>query len=102
MILCLGIYSALAGSWKNGLVYRMGLILNFLLVILAGYYHFWSVYENVSRMFAMSIPLMVLLAKEDGVAHRFLFFAMVKIILLLFMLKIGLIQKAQEYFIWTY
>jgi hypothetical protein len=102
LILCLGIYSALAGSWKNGLVYRMGLILNFLLVILAGYYHFWSVYENVSRMFAMSIPLMVLLAKEDGVAHRFLFFAMVKIILLLFMLKIGLIQKAQEYFIWTY
>ncbi len=102
LILGLGIYSALAGSWKNGLVYRLGLILNFLLVILAGYYHFWSVYENVSRMFAMSIPLMILLAKEDGVAHRFLFFAMVKIILLLFFLKIGLIQKAQEYFIWTY
>jgi hypothetical protein len=102
IILVVGIYSAIAGDWKKGTVYRMGLLLNFLLVILAGYYHFWSVYENVSRMFAMSVPLMILLAKEDGINSRIYYFFMVKVILLLFLLKIGFIQKAQEYFIWTF
>jgi len=102
VVLVVGIYSAIAGNWKNGTVYRIGLLLNFLLVILAGYYHFWSVYENVSRMFAMSIPLMILLAKEDGVISRVYYFIMVKVILLLFLVKIGFIQKAQEYFIWTF
>jgi hypothetical protein len=102
VVLVVGIYSAIAGNWKNGTVYRIGLLLNFLLVILAGYYHFWSVYENVSRMFTLSIPLMILLAKEDGVISRVYYFIMVKIILLLFLVKIGFIQKAQEYFIWTF
>ena len=102
IVLVVGIYSAIAGNWKNGTVYRIGLLLNFLLVILAGYYHFWSVYENVSRMFTLSIPLMILLAKEDGVTSRIYYFIMVKIILLLFLVKIGFIQKAQEYFIWTF
>lgn len=102
IVLVVGIYSAIAGNWKNGTVYRIGLLLNFLLVILAGYYHFWSVYENVSRMFTLSIPLMILLAKEDGMTSRIYYFIMVKIILLLFLVKIGFIQKAQEYFIWTF
>jgi len=102
VVLVVGIYSAIAGNWKNGTVYRIGLLLNFLLVILAGYYHFWSVYENVSRMFTLSIPLMILLAKEDGVISRVYYFIMVKIILLLFLVKISFIQKAQEYFIWTF
>jgi hypothetical protein len=53
-------------------------------------------------MFAMSIPLMILLAKEDGVISRVYYFIMVKVILLLFLVKIGFIQKAQEYFIWTF
>lgn len=99
--LVFGIYSALAGNIRRGIIFRLGLLLNFLMILFAGYYHFWSVYENVSRMFAISVPLMILLAREDGEIKRLLFFMMVKFTFLLFMIKIIFIQKAQDYFIWT-
>jgi hypothetical protein len=99
--LLVGIYSALAGSFKRGTIYRIGLLLNYLMILFAGYYHFWSVYENVSRMFAISVPLMIMLAKEDGEIKRLLYLIMLKFTFLLFMIKIIFIQKAQDYFIWT-
>jgi hypothetical protein len=99
--LLVGIYSALAGSFKRGTIYRLGLLLNYLMILFAGYYHFWSVYENVSRMFAISVPLMIMLAKEDGEIKRLLYLIMLKFTFLLFVIKIIFIQKAQDYFIWT-
>lgn len=100
IILLFGVYSTFAGDFKKGFIFRMGLIFNFLMVIFGSYYHFWSVYENVSRMFALSVPLMVLLSAEDGVEKRKYYFYMILLIFILFILRLSVIQKPMEHFLW--
>lgn len=101
ILLVIGIYSAFVGNFYRGIVYRIALILNFFVILFGGYQHSWNVYENVSRMFAISIPLMIMLSAEDGEEKRKYFFYMVLIIFLLFVFRISFVQKPMEYFLWT-
>ena len=100
ILLVLGIHSSFIGISRRGRIYRLGLLLNFFMIFSASYYHFWSVYENVSRMFTFSVPLMILLAKEDGEIRRRKFFYTMIFVLFLFLIKVALIQKAQIHILW--
>lgn len=63
----------------------------------AGYYHFWSVYENVSRMFTLSIPVLLLLLNEDKNIRKQEYILFTLFILLLFLVKVLLISKQLSY-----
>ncbi|MDX1961244.1 MAG: hypothetical protein SFU98_21930 [Leptospiraceae bacterium] len=100
-LLGLGIITLFTGNFRKGLVFRIGLVLNFFMIVTASHYHFWSVYENISRMFTVSIPLMIFLKKEDEEAKVEPYLWLSIFILVLFLIKVIFIQKAQGYSIWT-
>jgi hypothetical protein len=100
ILLCLGLYSILTGDKKRGNEFRLMLVLCFFMISTASYYHFWSVYENISRMFTLSIPVFILLKNENETVKVNNYFSMSLVILFLFLIKIVLIQKTQNFTIW--
>ncbi|MCB1193231.1 MAG: EpsG family protein [Leptospiraceae bacterium] len=100
LLFVVGIITTLTGKIQVGYVYRVGLLFTFFMVGVASYYHFWSVYENVSRMFTISIPLLILLKKEDTTVKTSVYFILCLLIFALFLVKVVLIQKVQGFTIW--
>lgn len=97
ILLVVGLFVTFTGSFKKGYVFRIGLLFTFFMIGVASHYHFWSVYDNVSRMFTISIPLAILLKQEDenSKVEYYLYFSL--LVLFLFLVKVILIQKAQPY-----
>ncbi|MBK6604012.1 MAG: hypothetical protein IPQ05_02675 [Leptospiraceae bacterium] len=100
VLLVTGIAILFTGNIKRGIEFRLGIALVFFMVSTASFYHFWSVYENVSRMFTLSIPLFILLKNEEEDTKTGSYFFLTIIILILFLVKVIAIQKAQGYTIW--
>ena len=100
LLLITGLITLFTGNIKKGIEFRLGIGLVFFMVSTASFYHFWSVYENVSRMFTLSIPLFVLLKNEDEKTKPGVYFLLCILILFLFLIKVILIQKTQSYTIW--
>ncbi len=100
VLLVTGIGILFTGNIKRGIEFRLGIGLVFFMVSTASFYHFWSVYENVSRMFTLSIPLFILLKNEEEDTKTGFYFFLTFIILLLFLVKVIAIQKPQGYTIW--
>ena len=102
VLLVTGLGILFTGNMKRGIEFRLGIALVFFMVSTASYYHFWSVYENVSRMFTISIPLFILLKNEEEDTKTGMYFFLSFLILILFLVKVTLIQKAQGYTIWGF
>lgn len=101
ILLIIGIIAIFHGNIRKGYIFRLGLAFTFFMISAASYYHFWSVYENVSRMFTISIPMIILLKEEDESASiTIAYLALSFFILILFLLKVIYIQKAQDYTLW--
>lgn len=100
VLLITGIGVLFTGNIKRGIEFRLGIALVFFMVSTASFYHFWSVYENVSRMFTISIPLFILLKNEEEDTKPGIYFLLSTLILFLFLIKVIAIQKAQGYTIW--
>jgi hypothetical protein len=100
VLLISGIIILFTGNIKKGIEFRLGIALVFFMVLTASFYHFWSVYENISRMFTLSIPLFILLKNEEEETKTWIYFLLSTLILILFLVKVILIQKAQGYTIW--
>ncbi|HRG76309.1 MAG TPA: hypothetical protein PLX69_17240 [Leptospiraceae bacterium] len=100
VLLVTGTVIIFTGNIKRGIEFRLGIALVFFMVSTASFYHFWSVYENVSRMFTLSIPLFILLKNEEEDTKTGSYFFLTFIILILFLVKVIAIQKAQGYTIW--
>ncbi len=100
VLLISGIGILFTGDIKRGIEFRLGIALVFFMVSTASFYHFWSVYENVSRMFTLTIPFFILLKNEEEDTKTGLYFFLTFIILILFLVKVIAIQKAQGYTIW--
>lgn len=101
LMFLVGVYGIFTGLINRGYHYRIGLALCFFMVGTAGYNHFWSVYENISRMFTISIPLFILLKNEDKECKTNLYFLLSIFIFGLFMIKLMFIMKVQQYMIWN-
>ena len=84
----LGAFLPFTGKIQKGWEFRISFLLIMFMVATAGYYHFWSVYENVSRMFTLSIPLFVLLKNEDEKTKPGVYFLLCILILFLFLVKV--------------
>jgi hypothetical protein len=100
LLLLTGLYTVFTGKLKEGFEFRISLLLVFFMISTASYYHFWSVYENVSRMFTLSIPVIILLKNEDKTIKENFYSSISLLILFLFLIKVMFIQKIQLFTIY--
>ncbi|TGK03976.1 hypothetical protein EHO59_10675 [Leptospira semungkisensis] len=95
-----GTFLLFRGNWKLGLAYRIGFGITMLTVFSGGYVLYWATYENVSRMFTISIPLLILWQKEDESLPNSPYWYLLAIILVAFLIKLALISKPLRYVVW--
>lgn len=93
----LGVFLPFTGKLTKGWEFRISFLLILFMVGTAGYYHFWSVYENVSRMFTLSIPVLLLLYNEDKTIRKQEYILVTFLILVLFLIKVLFISKQLNY-----
>lgn len=93
----MGVFLTFTGKIKKGWEFRLSLLLVMFMIGTGGYYHFWSVYENVSRMFTLSIPILILLKNDDDQVQITEYFALVCVVLVLFIIKAVFISKPMLY-----
>jgi hypothetical protein len=96
-----GLSLSLSKNWKIGWNFRLAMILTLSMVGTAGYYHFWSVYENISRMFTILIPILIFWKNEDKELVTRPIEWMVYTILALFVFKLFFISKPLTSIIWN-
>lgn len=65
-----------SGSWRRQLFVplRLGVILTALHIIIADWFYFWGIFDNVGRMFTFLVPLVVLLKGQDAKLRSGIFF----------------------------
>lgn len=74
--------------------FRLAVALALFSVIIADYYYFWSVYENISRMFTILIPVMILHYAADKSRKAYFFFATLLILAFLVWIRATLMTPA--------
>jgi hypothetical protein len=93
----MGSFLVFSGRLQKGWEFRICILLTMFMIGTAGFYHFWSVYENVSRMFTISIPALILLANEDEQVWKKEYILLTIGLLFLFLVKAILITKTMTY-----
>ncbi|TGL09421.1 hypothetical protein EHQ43_00670 [Leptospira bouyouniensis] len=93
----LGAFLPFTGKLNKGWEFRISFLLIMFMVATAGYYHFWSVYENVSRMFTLSIPVLLLLMNSDKQLRKQEYILVTLLILFLFVIKVLFISKQMNF-----
>ncbi|EQA46285.1 putative membrane protein [Leptospira broomii serovar Hurstbridge str. 5399] len=88
------------GDWKKGFPFRLGFALTMFSIFSAGYILYWATYENISRMFTVSIPLLILWQAEDDRLSAWHYWGICGIVLILFFVKIAFIAKPMTNSIW--
>lgn len=58
-----------SGKLREGWPFRLILALTLLSISFADFYYFWSVFDNVARMFAFTIPALIFLRAESPAAR---------------------------------
>lgn len=93
----LGVFLPFTGKLNKGWEFRISFLFVLFMIGTAGYYHFWSVYENVSRMFTLCIPILLLLFNEDRTIRKQEYLLVTILILFLFLIKVLFISKQMNY-----
>ncbi|MCB1309325.1 MAG: hypothetical protein KDK30_14130 [Leptospiraceae bacterium] len=61
-------------EWRYWFPHRAGIILVLFSVLIADYYYFWGIFDNIMRMFTLTVPLMILLKDCDASVRSRVFF----------------------------
>ncbi len=93
----MGTFLVFTGNIRKGWVFRLCILLTMFMIGSAGFYHFWSVYENVSRMFTISIPALILLVNEDQTVRKGEYILLTIFLLILFIVKATIITRPMLY-----
>lgn len=96
-----GVTLLFSKNLRKGWNFRIAMLLTLFMVGTAGHYHFWSVYENISRMFTISIPILILWKNEDESLYTKPYEWLVYGILGLFLVKIFFVSKPLTSVIWS-
>ncbi|MCB1167451.1 MAG: glycosyltransferase [Leptospiraceae bacterium] len=83
-----GVLTLLSGRLRKGFAMRLGLFLSLLMIFVADHYYFWSVYDNISRMFTISVALVLLLKSRDHNTLDLPFHGLSVAVLLLYMIRV--------------
>lgn len=80
LLLLLALLSSIAlvftGGWRKQtfVPLRLGVLLTALHIIIADWFYFWGIFDNVGRMFTFLVPLIVLLKGQDAKLRSGVFF----------------------------
>ncbi|MCC5815673.1 MAG: hypothetical protein JJT78_13035 [Leptospira sp.] len=96
-----GVSLLFVGDKKKGWNFRLSMALVLFMIGSADYFYFWSVYENISRMFTLAIPVLILWKKEDSSLPAEPFALLTIAILLLFIVKLLFISQPLPHEIWV-
>lgn len=100
LLLVSGTYLLFRGDWKKGLEFRLGFGILLLTAYAGGYILYWATYENVSRMFTFSLPLLIFWEKEDDNLPSGIYWALTGIILVSFLIKLAFVSKPLRHLVW--
>nr|WP_039948857.1 membrane protein [Leptospira fainei] len=95
-----GCFLLFRGDWKKGFPFRLGFAITMFSIFSAGYILYWATYENISRMFTVSIPLLILWQAEDDRIAPWHYWGLCGVVLILFFVKIAFIGKPLTHSIW--
>lgn len=100
VLFILGVSLLFVGNYKKAWEWRMSMGFVMFMIGSADYFYFWSVYENISRMFTLAIPVMVLWKKEDESLPAFPFAFVTLVVLGLFLVKLIFVSQPLPHEIW--
>lgn len=100
LLLLSGIFISLRGRISVGFPFRFGFLMVLVTVCMGGYVLYWATYENVSRMFAVSIPLLALWKSEDEKIPDASYWMLSGLVLVFFFVKLAIISKPLPFLIW--
>ncbi|PJZ76368.1 AZOBR_p60025 family cell surface glycopolymer formation protein [Leptospira neocaledonica] len=100
LLLLSGTYLLFKGDGKKGLAFRLGFGILLLTTYAGGYVLYWATYENVSRMFTFSLPLLIFWEKEDESLPSGTYWALTGIILISFLIKLAFVSKPLRHLVW--
>ncbi|WP_408611592.1 AZOBR_p60025 family cell surface glycopolymer formation protein [Leptospira ainlahdjerensis] len=95
-----GLFVLSSGDWRKGLGNRLSFFLVMFSIFSAGYIFYWSSYENVSRMFTVSIVFLIFWKLEDETISDRIYWIVSGCILFLFVFKLAFISRTLQYEIW--
>ena len=85
------------GNVRSFLPFRLATLFTLASVLIADWYYFWSVYENISRMFTVIVPIVILLKAQDARAHTASFFAVLGLLAFLVFIRTAAITPRFDY-----
>ncbi|WP_425460700.1 AZOBR_p60025 family cell surface glycopolymer formation protein [Leptospira gomenensis] len=95
-----GLYVLKTGSWKLAIGLRFSFFLVLFSVFSAGYVLYWVSYENVSRMFTVSVPFLIFWKLEDDSISDRPFWLVCAAILCLFLFKLSFVSGTLPFLLW--
>ncbi|MCR9143395.1 MAG: hypothetical protein NXI24_14185 [bacterium] len=102
-VLAAGIALPFTGAWRKQsfVPLRLGILLTALHIIIADWFYFWGIFDNVGRMFTMFVPLVVLLKGEDRSAKTAPFFFFVGVLSAFILVRAVFLTPAFDYDVFT-
>ncbi|WP_165778798.1 AZOBR_p60025 family cell surface glycopolymer formation protein [Leptospira perolatii] len=88
------------GNYKKASVFRFGIALVVFTVFSGGYVLYWATYENISRMFTIAVPLLILWQSEDDSLKTWHFWVITLLVLFALFIKLAFISKPLSHMIW--
>ncbi len=82
------IYTLFSGRRSQLLPFRLALVLLLASVIIADYYYFWGIYENISRMFTLIVPILILLKNQDDESYTAPAFGILSVLFVMVFIRI--------------
>lgn len=95
-----GLFVSGTGSWKRSPGLRLSFFLVLFSVFSAGYVLYWVSYENVSRMFTVSVPFLIFWKLEDDTISDRPFWILCGAILFLFLFKLSFVSGTLPFILW--
>jgi len=89
-----GFYAVFSSRARSSVPFRLQALLLFASILIADYYYFWGIFENVGRMFSLVTPVFILLKNEDRDVRSGLFFGILIAISALVVLRIVFLSPA--------
>ncbi|MBW0435347.1 hypothetical protein HGB47_17205 [Leptospira yasudae] len=88
------------GNWNKAIGLRISFLFVILSVFSAGYVLYWSSYENVSRMFTISIAFLIFWKTEDETISDTAYWLVTGSIFFLFLFKLAFVSTPLPFELW--
>ncbi|MBE7437228.1 MAG: hypothetical protein HS115_02145 [Spirochaetales bacterium] len=96
LLICVALFAVLRPPLSRGWPFRLATVFLLASVLFADHYYFWSVYENISRMFTLVVPFFLLLFARES-RPPWPFFGTLTVLFLLVLVRIVVMTPVFPY-----